>query len=116
MNREKREQLAREAAKKLATYHTLKNPEEAIYSYLLNTYGLDMLGAGRRETEQFISEKLAQLPIPILVTRNIPEISIGDDLLAYHWQVLDREDDEFTFDRALAAALEYYQKSQEQHQ
>jgi len=115
MNREEKEALTRKATQSIVAHmHHLTNAEEMIYNSLLTGYDVEMFTAGRRDTEEWIGRLLASLPIPLLITRTIPEGSGGHDFFAYHWQTRDREGDAVTFLYGLEQALLSVMKQQEQ--
>jgi hypothetical protein len=114
MNQEEREALTQQAtARILSGLHQSANAEETIGSILIG-YGVAMFAVGRRDTEEWIGRILASLPIPMLITRTLPEGSGGGTILAYHWKTRDREGDAVTFAYALEQALLSVLHQQEQ--
>jgi hypothetical protein len=76
---------------------------------------LVMFIAGGRTAEEWISHTLTGLPIPMLITRTLPEgEGAQEPVVAYHWQTRDREGDAVTFAYALEQALPSVLRQQEQ--
>jgi hypothetical protein len=114
MNQEEREALTQETTQCIVSgLHQTTNVEQMIGS-ILTGYGVAMFAAGGRTTEEWISHILASLPIPILVTRTLPEGSGEHEIFAYHWKTRDREGDAVTFAYGLEQALLSVMQRQEQ--
>jgi hypothetical protein len=113
MNQEEWEAFTHQTTQQIVSgLQQTTNAEEMIRS-LLNSYGIAMFAAGRRKTEEWISRTLASLPIPILITRTLPE-GAQAPVVAYHWQTRDREGDAVTFAYCLEQALLPVLQQQEQ--
>jgi hypothetical protein len=115
MNQEEREALTHQTTqRKIACLHQTTNREETIRS-LLTTYGREMYAAGNRNAEEWIRRMLVSLPIPIVITRTIPEGEGGKEpVFAYHWKTQDVEGDGVTFAYCLEQAPLAVLKQQEQ--
>jgi hypothetical protein len=81
MNQEEREALTQRTTQRIVSgLHQTTNVEQMIGS-MLTGYGGAMFAAGGRNLEKWISRILASLPIPILITRTLPEGSEEKDLI-----------------------------------
>ena len=107
MNQEEREALIQQAIQRLvAVLHQPTNAEQMMIRTTLTGYGVAMFAAGRRRSEEWIGRILASLPIPLLITRTLPEgEGTQEPVLAYHWHTQDGEGDGVTFAYALEQAL-----------
>jgi hypothetical protein len=117
MNQEERKALTQQTTQRIVSgLHQTTNAEEVISS-LLTGYGVAMFAAGGRNTEGWIGRILASLPIPIFITRTLPEgEGAQEPVVAYHWQTRDREGDAVTFAYGLEQALLSVMHQQEQEQ
>jgi hypothetical protein len=115
MNQEEREAFTRQTTQRMvASLHRTTNAEDTIRP-MLAKYGIEMFAAGNRNAEGWISPTLAGLPIPMLITRTIPEVEEGmEPVLAYHWEILDGEGDGVTFAYCLEQALTHLMKRNRQ--
>ena len=115
MNQEEREALTQQTTQRLLSgLHQTTNAKEMIRS-LLTGYGKAMFAAGGRSSEEWISRTLAGLPIPMLITRTLPEGSGEQEpVVAYHWKIQDLEGDGVTFAYGLEQALLSVMHLQEQ--
>jgi hypothetical protein len=115
MNQEEREALTGKAtARIVAGLQQTTNAEEMLRS-ILTGYGVELFAAGGRNTEEWIGRLLASLPIPILITRTLPEGSgEHEPVVAYHWKTQDLEGDAVTFAHGLEQALLSVMHQQEQ--
>ena len=116
MNREEREALTLRATQLIVVSLQQTTNAEQMINSILTGYGVEMFAAGGRNTEEWIGRILASLPIPILITRTLPEVSGGNVVLAYHWKTRDREGDGVTFQYCLEQAFTYMMNQQEQKQ
>jgi len=115
MNQEEREALTQQTTQQIVSGLQQTPNAEKIIRALLNRYGIEMFAAGRRNTEEWISRLLAGLPIPILITRTLPEgEGAQEPVLAYQWKTLDREGDGVMFAYCLEQALAYVMHQQRQ--
>ena len=114
MNQEEREALTQQTTQRLLSgLHQTTNVEQMIRS-MLTGYGLEMFAAGGRNTEEWIGRLLASLPVPMLITRTLPDVSGEQEpVVAYHWQTRDREGDGVTFAYCLEQALLSLMQQQE---
>ena len=114
MNQEERKALTQQTTQRIVagvqqTTTTASNAasvEETIRS-LLTKYGREMYAAEVRTMEEWISRAIADLPIPIVITR-----TDHDPVLAYRWQTQDREGDGVTFAYCLEQALTHLMSQQ----
>jgi hypothetical protein len=115
MNREEREALTERATQRIvACLQQTTNTEQMIGS-ILTGYGIAMFAAGGRNIEEWIGRILASLPIPIFITRTLPEGSgEHEPVVAYHRKTQDLEGDGVTFAYCLEQALTYVMNQQEQ--
>jgi hypothetical protein len=104
MNQEERVALTEQTTQRIVEgmQHTT-NVEQTIRP-LLTKYGIEMFAAGNRNAEEWISRTLAGLPTPIVITRTIPEGG-KEPVLAYHWNIQDKEGDGVIFAYCLGQAL-----------
>ena len=113
MNQEEREALAQQAIQRLVAGLQQTTNAEQMFRSMFNRYGIEMYAAGNRNAEEWISRMLASLPIPIVITRTIPEGEGGKEpVLAYHWQAQDVEGDGVTFAYCLGQALTHLMHQQ----
>lgn len=112
MNQEAREALIEKATQRIvAGLHQTTDTEQMMIRAALTNYGLAMYAAGNRNAEEWIGRMFASLPIPIVITRIIPEGG-KEPVLAYHWQTQDGEGDGMTFAYCLEQALTHLMHQQ----
>jgi hypothetical protein len=106
MNQGEREAFTRQTTQRIvASLQHTTNAEYTIRS-MPTKYDIEMFAAGKRYAEEWISRTPAGLPIPMLITRTIPEVEESmEPVLAYHWEILYGEGDGVTFTYCLEQAL-----------
>jgi hypothetical protein len=102
MDRKQREQHTKEATKRVIDLAKWSDPEQRIYTYLFDTFGLDMLRAGDSVLEQNVREKLTEGGVEVTVAHYTGDSSYPTEYTIKHGDVQTTGP---TFDHALVAFL-----------
>jgi hypothetical protein len=90
MDRKQREQQTMVATKRVLDLAKWSDPEQRIYTYLFDTFGLDVLRAGEADLEQNIREKLTESGIAVTVAHYTGDSSYPTEYTV-KYGAIDRE-------------------------
>ena len=102
MDRKQREKQTKDATKRVLDLAKMPDPETRIYSYLFDSFGLEMLRAGESDLEQNVREKLTESGVEVTVAHYTGDSSYPTE---YTIKYGDVQTTGPTFDHALVAFL-----------